>query len=99
MNWKNLYAIYSLYVADWTNPNIDSYLYAENDEKCYEFLSGRFLSDDKDEILMNKWEIDMVDDNYDWYYNNIVYWWELIFDNVTEEEAKKIVIEKMLNIC
>lgn len=98
MELKNLYEIKSLLVCDSWTETTDWYIYAENDQECYNFLSDRFLSEDKDAILENKGEIDMVDDNYDGYYESTVYWWELLKENITKEDAEKIVLENMLAI-
>lgn len=72
---KNLYAINALYVNDSTELNQIWFIFALNDEECYDYVENNysFMYEDKDEIMENKWEIWLEHDNYDWYYDKTIY--------------------------
>lgn len=97
---KNLYEISELYVDDSTTSTGIWYIYASNDEECFEYIKSSygFMSEDKDLIMENKGEIDIVQDDYDSYYNESVYGWELLSENISLDEAKEYILKDMLTI-
>lgn len=97
---KNLYAIYELYVDDATNSTVIWYVYAANATECYNYMKGNysFISDDETEIIENDWEIGLEQNDYDSYYNETIYGWEVELENVSLEDAKEHILKEQLAI-
>ena len=96
---KNLYVINSLYVNEnWGEKNVEIYVYADNIDKMFDYFSENYkiIEDDLEKVKDNNWEIWFEYENFDWYYGETIYWYELIKEDISQEKAEEYVLNQFL---
>jgi len=96
---KNLYVIKQLYVDDKDISKVVEYVYSKNKDTIFDyFINNNYniIESDLEIVKENNWEIGLEHDNYDWYFQECIYWFETIKENISKEEAEKYVLDQFL---